>query len=247
FDFERRRLSIAVQPPNSTDCLLVTKGAPEPILERSIALEAADGVRPMSDADRHALEDRYHQLTDDGLRVIAVAYRTLPLRDGYGHADEADFVFAGFLAFSDPILPDVASIIAQLKADGVAIKILTGDSDPAARHACSQVGFDAPRIVSGDEIARMNDDALAHVAEEARGHVAEGASVFARVSPAQKSRIILALKQRGHVVGFMGDGINDAPSLHTADVGISVMSATDVARAAADVILRRPGLDVLHR
>jgi len=148
-------------------------------------------------------------------------------------------VFAGFLAFSDPILPDVASIIAQLKADGVAIKILTGDSDPAARHACSQVGFDAARIVSGDEIARMNDDALAHVAEEA--------SVFARVSPAQKSRIILALKRRGHVVGFMGDGINDAPSLHTADVGISVMSATDVAREAADVILRRPGLDVLHR
>jgi Mg2+-importing ATPase len=239
FDFERRRLSIAVQPPNAADCLFVTKGAPEPILERSIALEAAGGVRPMNDADRAALADRYKQLTDDGLRVIAVAYRTLPLRSAYGHADEADFVFAGFLAFSDPILPDVASIIAQLKADGVAIKILTGDSDPAARHACSQVGFDAPRIVSGDEIARMNDDALAHVAEEA--------SVFARVSPAQKSRIILALKQRGHVVGFMGDGINDAPSLHTADVGISVMSATDVARAAADVILRRPGLDVLHR
>ena len=239
FDFERRRLSIAVQPADAADCLLITKGAPEAILERSIALEAADGVRPMSDADRSTLAERYRQLTDDGLRVIAVAYRTLPVRGAYSNADETDFVFAGFLAFSDPILPDVASIIAQLKADGVAIKILTGDSDPAARHACGQVGFEAARIVSGDEIALMNDDALAHVAEEA--------SVFARVSPAQKSRIILALKRRGHVVGFMGDGINDAPSLHTADVGISVMSATDVARAAADVILRRPGLDVLHR
>jgi Mg2+-importing ATPase len=239
FDFERRRLSIAVQPPEASDCLFITKGAPEPILERSIALEGADGVRPMSDADRAALIARYGSLTDDGLRVIAVAYRRLPVRGSYDHADEADFVFAGFLAFSDPILPDVASIIAQLKADGVAIKIVTGDSDPAARHACGQVGFEAARIVSGDEIARMTDDALAHVAEEA--------SVFARVSPAQKSRIILALKRRGHVVGFMGDGINDAPSLHTADVGISVMGATDVARASADVILQRPGLDVLHR
>ncbi len=239
FDFERRRLSIAVQPPNATDALLVTKGAPEPILQRSISIESDKGVRPMSEADRESALGLYQQLTADGLRVIAVAYRTVPVKRAYSNADETDFVFAGFLAFSDPIRPDVASILAQLASDGVAVKILTGDSDAAARHACAQVGFDAARIVSGDDIANMNDDALAHVVEEA--------SVFARVSPAQKNRIILALKRRGHVVGFMGDGINDAPSLHTADVGISVMSATDVARASADVILRRPGLDVLHR
>jgi len=239
FDFDRRRLSIAVQPGNAADTLLITKGAPEPILERSIAVEVAAGIRAMSDADRAAALARYQQLTADGLRVIAVAYRTLPVRHAYSKDDETDLVLAGFLAFSDPILPGVASIITQLEADGVAIKILTGDSDGAARHACAKVNFGPGRVVTGDEIAKMHDDALAHVVEEA--------SVFARVSPAQKSRIILALKRRGHVVGFLGDGINDAPSLHTADVGISVMSATDVARAAADVILRRPGLDVLHR
>ena len=239
FDFERRRLSIAVQPANALDALLVTKGAPEPILDRSIALETASGVRAMADAEREAALDRYRQLTDDGLRVIGVAYRTLPLRHEYGKEDERDLIFAGFLAFSDPLLPGVASMIAQLNADGVAIKILTGDSDAAARHVCAQVAFGPGHVVTGDDIERMNDDALAHVVEES--------SVFTRVSPAQKSRIILALKRRGHVVGFIGDGINDAPSLHIADVGISVMSATDVARAAADVILREPGLDVLHR
>jgi len=239
FDFERRRLSIAVRPANAPDALLVTKGAPEPILERSVALETASGVRAMADAERAAALDRYQHLTDDGLRVIGVAYRTLPLRHEYGKEDERELIFAGFLAFSDPLLPGVASMIAQLNADGVAVKILTGDSDAAARHVCGQVAFGPTRVVAGDDIARMNDDALAHVVEEA--------SVFTRVSPAQKSRIILALKRRGHVVGFIGDGINDAPSLHIADVGISVMSATDVARAAADVILREPGLDVLHR
>jgi Mg2+-importing ATPase len=239
FDFERRRLSIAVQPTGSTDCLLITKGAPEPILQRSVSIETAEGVRAITDAERRAGVERYQQLSAQGLRVVAVAYRTLPMREAYSLADETDFVFAGFLAFADPILPEVGAIIAQLQADGVTIKIITGDSDVAARHACEQVHFSSSRIVTGDEIERLNDDAL--------GHVAEDASVFARVSPAQKNRLILALKRRGHVVGFMGDGINDAPSLHSADVGISVMSATDVARAAADVILQRPGLDVLHR
>jgi len=239
FDFERRRLSIAVQPPDSAECLLITKGAPEPILERSIALEAGGSIRGMTDGDRAAAVDRYRELSANGLRAVAVAYRRLPIRAAYTHADEAELVFAGFLAFADPILPEVGAIIRQLKADGVAIKILTGDSEVAARHACDQVHFDSRRIVTGDEIARLNDDAL--------GHVAEDASVFARVSPSQKNRLILALKRRGHVVGFIGDGINDAPSLHSADVGISVMSATDVARAAADVILQRRGLDVLHR
>ena len=239
FDFERRRLSIAVQPAGATDALLITKGAAEPILDRSTSIETAAGVRAMSDGDRQAAVDRYQQLSASGLRVIALAYRRLPVRKEYGLDDEAGLTFLGFLAFADPILPGVGAILAQLKADGVTVKILTGDSEVAARHACEQVTFDARRIVTGDDISRMNDDALAHVAEEA--------SVFARVSPAQKNRLILALKRRGHVVGFMGDGINDAPSLHSADVGISVMSATDVARAAADVVLGRRGLDVLHR
>ncbi len=229
FDFDRRRISIAVQARGSGECLLITKGAAEPILERCV----------MAEADRAAALARYAQLSAEGLRVIAVAQRTLPLRATYTHDDETDFEFAGFLAFADPILPDVAKVIGQLKADGVAIKILTGDSDVAARHVCRQVDIDSRRIVTGEEIGRLDDDALGHVAEEA--------SVFARVSPAQKNRLILALKRRGHVVGFMGDGINDAPPLHSADVGISVVSATDVARASADVILQRRGLGVLHR
>jgi Mg2+-importing ATPase len=239
FDFERRRLSIAVQSAGASDALLITKGAPEPILERSTSIETAAGVRAMTGADRQAAIDRYHGLSANGLRVIALAYRQLPVRPKYGLDDETALTFLGLLAFADPILPGIGAIIAQLKADGVAVKILTGDSEVAARHACDQVQFDGSRMVTGDDIARLDDDALAHVAEEA--------AVFARVSPAQKNRLILALKRRGHVVGFMGDGINDAPSLHSADVGISVMSATDVARAAADVVLGRPGLDVLHR
>lgn len=239
FDFERRRLSVAVDAPGPDGRILITKGAPEPMLERSVSIATAAGVRPMREQDRHDCVERYKQLSADGLRVVAVAYRQLPMQKAYSLADEADFVFAGFLAFADPILPEVGAIIAQLAADGVTIKIITGDSDVAARHACDQVKFNASRIVTGDEIERLDDPSLGHVAEEA--------SVFARVSPAQKNRIILALKRRGHVVGFMGDGINDAPSLHSADVGISVMSATDVARDAADIILSRRGLDVLHR
>ena len=139
----------------------------------------------------------------------------------------------------DPIVDGVADVLAELRRDGVTVKILTGDNDLATRHVCRSIGIDDRQIVTGDQIARLDDAAL--------GHLVEQASVFTRVSPAQKNRIILALKYRGHVVGFMGDGINDAPSLHTADIGISVMAATDVAREAADIILGNKDLRVLHR
>jgi Mg2+-importing ATPase len=178
-------------------------------------------------------------MSEDGLRVLAVAYRWLAPRAAYSRDDEADLVLAGFLSFADPVLPDVADVLAELKRDGVTVKILTGDNERVARHVCQSIALDEQHIVSGDDIARLDDAAL--------GHLAEHASVFTRVSPAQKNRIILALKRRGHVVGFMGDGINDAPSLHTADVGISVMTAADVARDAAAVILGQSSLRVLHR
>jgi Mg2+-importing ATPase len=148
-------------------------------------------------------------------------------------------VLAGFVSFADPVLPDAAEVLAELKRDGVTVKILTGDNDLVAHHVCQRIGFEDQRIITGDDIERVDDAAL--------GHLAEQASVFTRVSPAQKDRIIAALKRRGHVVGYMGDGINDAPSLHTADVGISVMTAADVAREAADVILKQPSLRVLHQ
>jgi len=164
--------------------------------------------------------------------------RAVPAAEAYGVEDERDLVLAGYIAFGDPVLPDAAGAVASLRADGVDVKILTGDNELVARHVCGQVGLDAGKIVLGSDMDRMGDAALAHVAEQT--------VVFARVSPAQKNRIILALKRRRHVVGFLGDGINDSPSLHAADVGISVSGAADVAREAADIILMEHSLAVLH-
>jgi Mg2+-importing ATPase len=149
-----------------------------------------------------------------------------------------ELVLAGFLSFSDPPLPTAKSTLEALRQDGIQVKILTGDNELVTQHICSQVELDSGRIVLGTELDKISDPALAHIVEQT--------SVFARVSPAQKNRIILALKNRSHVVGYMGDGINDAPSLHAADVGISVSTAVDVAKDAADFILLEPGLDVLH-
>ncbi len=235
FDFERRRLSVVVEPPDGGGRrLLITKGAPESIVERSTAFETGGRVAPLDATARQASAAVHEQMSEDGLRVLAVAYRWLEPRAAYSRDDEADLVLAGFVSFADPVLPDVADVLAELERDGVTVKILTGDNERVARHVCRSIALDDQQVVTGDDIARLDDSAL--------GHLAEQASVFARVSPAQKDRIIVALKRRGHVVGFMGDGINDAPSLHTADVGISVMTAADVARDAADVILREPGL-----
>jgi P-type Mg2+ transporter len=240
FDFERRRLSVVVEVPGSDGRrLLITKGAPESIIERSTAFETAGRIVPLDAAVRHACTAVHERMSEDGLRVLAVAYRPLEPRAAYSRDDEADLVLAGFVSFADPVLPDVAGVLAELARDGVTVKILTGDNERVARHVCQAIALDEQQVVTGDDLARLDDAAL--------GHLAEQASVFARVAPAQKNRIILALKHRGHVVGFMGDGINDAPSLHTADVGISVMTAADVARDAADVVLGQASLRVLHR
>src|SRR5262249_33690189 len=143
-----------------------------------------------------------------------------------------------YAAFIDPPLPGVSEALQALRRDGVELKILTGDNELVTRHICEQVGLDGTKIVLGEEVERMSDTALAHVAENT--------TVFARVSPGQKNRILLALKHRRHVVGYLGDGINDAPSLHAADVGISVATAVDVAKDAAEIILLERGLEVLH-
>jgi P-type Mg2+ transporter len=159
-------------------------------------------------------------------------------RARFSAADEHSLVLAGYLAFADPPSPDAAASVVAMERDGVAVKILTGDNELVARHVCEQVGIENPGVMLGEELESTSDTALEHRAEET--------TVFARVTPMQKHRIIHALKRRGHVVGYMGDGINDAPSLHAADVGISVASAVDVARDAADIILLKPGLGVLH-
>ncbi len=241
FDFNRRRISVVVETPEGEGHrrLLITKGAPESILALATAIEAGETVTPIDDASRAAVAAVHQTLSADGLRVLAVGYRYVEPRDAYSRADESDLVLAGFVSFTDPLLPDVAATLNELARDGVTVKILTGDNDLVARHVCQSIGIDGEKIVTGEEIGRLDDAAL--------GHVAEQTSVFARVSPAQKNRIILALKRRGHVVGFLGDGINDAPSLHTADVGISVVTATDVAREVADIVLGQASLRVLHR
>jgi Mg2+-importing ATPase len=235
YDFERRRLSIVVERQSRR--LLITKGAPEGILARSVSYESDGRTAPLDAAALGRCQATYEGLSRQGFRVLAVAYTEVEARANYSADDERSLILAGFLAFSDPPLPDAAGALAALRRDGVEVKIITGDGDLVAAHVCGQVGLEPGKIVLGDELERMSDVALAHVAEVT--------TVFARVSPAQKNRIIMALKHRGHVVGFMGDGINDAPSLHAADVGISVASAVDVAREAADIILVEPGLDVL--
>jgi P-type Mg2+ transporter len=235
YDFERRRLSIVVAQPSER--LLITKGAPEGILEHTVAVERGGQIAP---ADAPALErtrQTFEELSRAGLRVLAVAYVAVESRSAYSPADERNLVLAGFVTFADKPLPEAASALAALRRAGVEVKIITGDNELVTAHVCAKVGLAAGRIILGDQIEQMTDTALGAVAQEC--------SVFARASPAQKNRILLALKHRGHVVGFMGDGINDAPSLHAADVGISVASAVDVAREAADIILVEPGLEVL--
>jgi Mg2+-importing ATPase len=237
FDFERRRLSIVAERGGQR--ILVTKGAPESVLQCSSAYETGEGGRtaPLDAAARERAQATYLAASARGERVVAVAYRLSPPVP-CEIADERDLVLAGFLTFADPPREDAAHMLKVLRRDGVRVQILTGDGEPAARHVCARVGLPQVKILLGDEVDRMSDTALAHAAEET--------DVFARVSPAQKTRILLSLKRRGHVVGFLGDGINDAPSLHTADVGISVASGVEVAREAAEIILLEPGLNVLH-
>ena len=232
FDFERRRVSIVVE--REAERLLITKGAPESVLPVCSRYEL-NGQQPPLDADSRArCEATYRALCARGFRMLAVAYAAVPLKEVYRADDEKDLVLAGFLTFSDPPLDTAKLALEALKRDGVEVKILTGDNELVTRHICAQVGLMDGRILLGDELGRMSEPALAHVVEQT--------SVFARVSPAQKNRIILALKARRHVVGYLGDGINDAPSLHAADVGISVSTAVDVARDAADIILLERGL-----
>lgn len=240
FDFNRRRLSIVVAQKGGAkdEQLLITKGAPEGILAVCESYEAGGAVVPLDAAALGKIRATYEAYFAEGLRLLAVAYRTLHDHGECSLADESALTLVGFLAFSDPPTADAAESLAAMKRDGVQVKIITGDHELVARHVCMQVGLENPEIVLGDELEQMSDPAL--------GHVAEQATVFARVSPMQKLRIISALKHRGHVVGYMGDGINDAPSLHAADVGISVPSAVDVARDAADIILLQPGLSILH-
>ena len=239
FDFERRRVSVLVQRPGARR--LVVKGAPEDILRLCTHYENGSGSTANLDESAHQqLSALFDSLGEEGFRVLGIAWRDVPT--DHPHAvvsDESELVFAGFAAFLDPPKPSAAQALKAMAESGVAVKIVTGDNERVTRHVCEQLGVAVKGVLTGTDLATMNDDAL-------RARV-ENVNLFCRVNPSQKNRIILALKARGHVVGYLGDGINDAPSLHTADVGISVQGAVDVAKQAAAMILLENNLMVLHQ
>jgi Mg2+-importing ATPase len=237
FDAQRRCASVVVDGPNGRT--LITKGAPESVLARCESYDAAGDSKELDETARGVALACSRSLAEQGMRVLAVASRSVAVRATYGRDDESALTLCGFLAFEDPPLADAAQAIGALAADGVAVKIITGDDAAVARYVCARTGIADPHVIVGDELDAISDAAL--------GPLAERTDVFARVSPRQKLRIVLALKARGHVVGYLGDGINDAPALHAADVGISVRAAADVAREAADIVLLDRDLSVLHR
>ncbi len=239
FDFERRRVSVLLE--NGTTRLLVVKGAPEDILRLSVSYEA-DGeadLHPLGETALGSVKAQFEGLSKEGFRVLGIASRQVGM--DHSHAvvgDEAELVFAGFAAFLDPPKESAKKALAALAADRVAVKVISGDNELVTQHICAQLGLPVTGVLTGAEIQQIGDQALSARVEQV--------NLFCRVTPAQKNRVILALKRRGHVVGYLGDGINDAPSLHSADVSISVDSAVDVAKAAADMILLERDLGVLH-
>ncbi|MGH8281235.1 MAG: magnesium-translocating P-type ATPase, partial [Gammaproteobacteria bacterium] len=238
FDFQRRRMSVIVEEEHERH-LLICKGAVEEIFSICSHTEVDGHRKQLAPADLASLQAVTLALNNDGFRVIAVAYKEIiePKRT-YGVADEQDMVLIGYIAFLDPPKDTAGQAIAKLREHGVKVKVLTGDNDAVTRKICSQVGLEVEHIVLGSDIENMSDEGLADLAEEA--------AVFAKLSPGQKARVIQALHARDHVVGFLGDGINDGPALKAADVGISVDTAVDIAKESADIILLEKNLLVLE-
>ena len=237
FDFSRRMMSVVVEAPDKTRRIL-TKGAPESVFPRCSFYELEDEVYEMEPVLVGDLMEQYQELSADGFRVLAVAYKDVATRPTYSKDDESDLVLKGYVAFLDPPKDTAAQAIEALKKIGVTVKVLTGDNDLVTRKVCHEVGISTATVLLGTKLESMSDDQLAEAVESAH--------VFARLSPAHKQRIIRALQQKRHVVGFMGDGINDAPALRAADVGISVDSGVDIAKESASVILLEKNLMVLE-
>lgn len=237
FDFIRRRVSVVVE--HEKQRYFVAKGAPEEIVKVCSYCEHGDTISDLTEEFRRKIVQKYYDLSSEGFRVLAVSYKKLrEEKSVYSVNDEREMVFLGFVAFLDPPKETARESLQLLSKAGVELKILTGDNELVTRKTCEHLGFEIKGVVLGSEIAQMHDEALQRVVEEA--------NVFARVTPVQKDRIITALKSNGHVVGFLGDGINDAPSMKTADVGISVDNAVDVAKESADIILLQKSLRVLN-
>lgn len=235
FDFERRRSSVIVS--KNENHLFICKGAPENIMSVCSYYDFAGERELFTEKEQKQCELLFQSLSNEGYRVLAIAYKLMDRQLKYTQSDEKEMIFAGFLAFTDPLLEDIPKVIKDLRHEGINIKILSGDNLIVTQHICQKVGMDTSRILTGEEISKISDDALPPLAEQI--------DIYARINPMQKQRIISALKKRGHVVGYLGDGINDVPSLHQADVGISVASAVDIAREAADIVLLEHHLKVL--
>ncbi len=243
FDFDRRMMSVVVRTPEGMD-LIISKGAPEAIFARCASYQLAGKVLTMDHGRIAELKAEYERLNGDGFRVLAIATKRSPPKGAgpdnttpYGKADESDLILQGYVAFLDPPKDTCTVAISDLQRHGVVVKVITGDNEIVARKICTEVGLTVGVALIGADVERMTEAELADSAE--------ATTLFARVSPAHKQRIVKALQSRQHIVGFMGDGINDAPALHTADVGISVDTAVDVAKESADMILLEKSLRVL--
>ena len=247
FDFDRRRVSVLAQGPLEGDdpsenvvVQVITKGAPEGMLPLCTQVDSEGAPVPFTHDRLQVAQDTFDRLSRTGYHVLAIGRKPVAGDQAtLTAADERDLILCGFAAFLDPPDPSAREMVARLRGRGVTVKILTGDGELVTRTICEQVGVPADRVLLGDDLAKMTDDALVAAAAQT--------DVFARVSPSQKNRVILALRRGRHVVGYIGDGINDAPSLHAADVGISVSNGVEVARAAADIILLEKNLAAIDR
>jgi len=237
FDFTRRMMSVLVEDPEGKNILL-TKGAPEEVFHQCSHFELNGKLSPMEPDLIVELKEEYESLSNDGFRVLAVATKQLSEKRLCSREDESDLVLKGYVAFLDPPKSTAGTAIQALHNHGVAVKILTGDNQLISRKVCKDVGLLADPMLLGSDVEKMSDAEL--------GEAAEKATLFARLSPAHKQRVIQVLRAKGHVVGFLGDGINDAPALRAADIGISVDTATDIAKESADLILLETDLMVLE-
>ncbi len=237
FDFSRRMMSVAIELPNGERQLL-TKGAPEAVFAKCSHFESDGEILPMEPILVGDLVQQVNELSEDGFRVLAVATKKLGEQTSFSKADENDLVLTGYLAFLDPPKDSAAKAITALRQNGITVKVLTGDNDLVTRKVCTEVGIHAEKILLGSHVEKMTDEELAKEVETT--------DVFARLSPAHKKRVVQALQKNKHVVGFMGDGINDAPALRAADVGLSVDTAVDIAKESADMILLEKDLMVLE-
>jgi len=236
FDFLRKRMSVIVDWEG--DHVLICKGSVEDVFKACASYQVDDDVFPLIDMIRTDVLEDYGSLSAEGYRVLAIAYREFPKeKKVFSAADESELILLGYIAFFDPPKDSTSRALQALKNAGVAVKILTGDNELVTRKICRDVGIDVEHLLTGPQLQGLPPGEL--------GAAAESATVLARLSPAQKEQIIQALQARGHVVGFLGDGINDAPALKKADVGISVDTAVDVAKESADIVLLEKSLMVL--